>query len=112
MIKYADKKRNKVADKRISTYLLGFFENDTETEALLQRIKVQLTPQASVALDSYSGTAQVRAFTQKLGVQNIRSTFSKEAQDRTLNLLKFDTSVPEGRFHNRAVRVEVQEAVQ
>ncbi len=112
VIKYADKKRNKAPDKRISTYLLGFFENDSQSDALLQRIKTQLTPQASVALDSYSGAAQMQVFTQKLGVQNIRSTFSKEAQDRTLSLLKFDTSVPEGRFHNRAVRVEVQEAVQ
>jgi outer membrane protein OmpA-like peptidoglycan-associated protein len=112
VIKYADKKRTKAPDKRIIIYTIGFFDSDSQAETLLQSIKSRLTPQATVALDSYSGAARLQAFQQKLGAPNDRARVSKDVQDRILSLLKSDPTLPEGRFYNRSIRVEVQEAVQ
>lgn len=112
VVRFADKKRTKAPDKRISIYTIGLFDSDTQADAVLQGIKSRLTPQASVALDSYSGAARLQAFQQKLGALNDRSRVSKDVQDRILSLIKNDATLPEGRFYNRSVRVEVQEAVQ
>ena len=112
VVKYADKKSRKAADKRISIYTIGFADNDAQAEAALQSIKSRLTPQTIVALDSYSGATRLQAFTQTLGVQNDRTKVSKDVQDRIVSLLRSDPTIPEGRFYNRSVRIEVQEAVQ
>lgn len=108
--RFADKKRDRMPDKRINFYTLGFMDNDAQTEQLLQDLKSRITAQTTIALDSYSNQAKVRALTQKLGVSNTRLQFSKETQERITTLLKNDTTLPEGRFFNRSVRIEVQEA--
>jgi len=112
VIRYADKKRTKAPDKRISIYTIGLFDSDVQAESVLQSIKSRLTPQAIVGLDSYSGATRLQAFQQKLGVANDRAKASKEVQERALSLIKNDATLPEGRFYNRSVRVEVQESVQ
>ncbi len=108
--RFADKKRDKTPDKRINTYTLGYIDNDAQTEQILQTLKSRFTQQTVVALESVSNTARVLAFTQKLGVNNARLQYSKETQERLISIMKNDATLPEGRFFNRAVRLEVQEA--
>jgi outer membrane protein OmpA-like peptidoglycan-associated protein len=113
VVKIADKLRTTSPDKRINTYTLGFFENDPRAENILQTLKPLIKPTSQVFFDSYSSDRRALIFAQRLGVLNARTNATlnatSTAKSRVLELLKNDASLPEGRFYNRTVRVEVQE---
>jgi outer membrane protein OmpA-like peptidoglycan-associated protein len=95
---------------RINTYTIGLVACESQTATTLQSIKsaVQSRSQSRVGLDSYSNAPRSAAFAQTLGVQNSHINASATSKTRTLELLKNDASLPEGRAYNNAVHLEVQ----
>jgi len=122
----ADKQKNTLAETLFDVYeLLSFhstepeLQADTATLRLIHTIASGLKGESAVSVAAYTTTQGGGARSFGAGLSNAVPKLPLAAQK--LNLSKprlatvadpYDNSFPEGRFYNRAVRVEVQTPVQ
>jgi outer membrane protein OmpA-like peptidoglycan-associated protein len=129
----ADKQRKKLPDTRLDVFTFGVFSSevskttsDPMTIAMMQSIKSKITPQSKVtiegyvegdtneagSLDSFLGEQRAAFVAAALGLSSSQVTTIAKRRGTTLSkILTNDATVPEGRFYNRAVRVEVRTPV-
>ncbi len=127
-----DKARKKLADKRLDIYTFGVFNSETNkttsdltTTALLQTIKSTMKPSSVVKiegyvdgenqdgnLDTFLSEQRAQFIAKALGVPTASISTVKQSKGTTMQkVLTNDATLPEGRFYNRALRVEVQTPV-
>jgi outer membrane protein OmpA-like peptidoglycan-associated protein len=132
-----DKQRKRLADKRIDIFTFGIFNDDvakatTEqtTAMLLQQVKSKIIPTSQViiegyvdgdeeqgSLDTFLSDQRAKSIAKALGfapnAPNVIIKTVAKARGTTLQkVLRNDATLPEGRFYNRSVRVEVQTPLQ